>query len=182
MTFPAAALCTCAATIVLGYAATQPEELRQFRWLKIGLSMPPVLVITSAVIQLGAINAYFSAFSFAILAFIWRSPIAHAGSLVFMRLIQGDVNRVTSGVRAEFGAAKALRKHGDLDDALRQTKAEHEKEPYNYEGLILLAQIYLDLEDIEAARRSLDLVLRRSVLTPEQRTAVRSSYEALVEG
>lgn len=179
MNFLAAALIACLVTIVLGYLATQPEELRRLRWLKIAFSIPPALVIASASVGLDYGNAILAAFGFAILAFIWKSPIAYAGSLIFVRLLQGDVNRVTTGIRADFGAAKALHKHGDLDDALRHTKAELEKDPSNYEGLIFLAQLYVDLDEPDRALKTLNLLLASPSLTHAQRIAVTASREFL---
>jgi hypothetical protein len=178
MSFGATALIGCFFIIAFGIAVTHPEELRGHRWLKIILSIPVVLVIASAVHELNAINAYFSAFSFAVLAFIWRSPIAHFFSLVFMRLLNGDMNRPT-GIRAEFGAAKRLHIHGDLDDALKHTRRELEKDPFNYEGLLLLAQIYIDIDEPLNAVKTLNLALCKSTLTPEQRIAVLAAKQSL---
>ena len=179
MSFWATGLIACVVVVVIGYFATQPEELRDHRRLKIALSIPPVLMITWAAVELNHANAYFGAFSFAILGFIWKSPIAYAGSLLFVKLLQGDVNRVTTGIRAEFGAAKALHKHGDLEDALRQTKAELEKDPFNYEGLLLLAQIYIDLDQPERALKTVDLILERSILTENQREVIARTRQAV---
>lgn len=181
MSFGATALIVCMVVVVLGYFATQPEELREHRWLKMALSMPPVLMITWAAMELNHANAYFGAFSFAILGFVWKSPIAYAGSLLFVKMLQGDVNRVTTGIRAEFGAAKALHKHGDLEDALRQTKAELEKDPFNYEGLLLLAQLYIDLDQPERALKTMDLILEKSVLTENQREVITQTRCAVEE-
>lgn len=180
MSFGATALIACLVAVALGIAATHSKELRQFRWLKLALSMPPVLVIASALSELTAANAYFSAFSFGILGFIWRSPMAHFGAFVFTRLLYGDMNRPT-GIRAEFAAAKRLRFHGDLDDALRLTQTELEKDPSNYEGLLLLAQLYIDTDAPERALQTLDLLLAETQLTAEQLAAVSASRQSLNE-
>ena len=178
MSYWATALIACVVTAALGLAVTHLEELREGRWWKIILSMPPVLIISSALHEMSAINAYFGAFSFGILGFIWKSPIAHYGSLAFLRLLNGDMNRPT-GIRAEFGAAKRLHVHGDLDDALKHTKQELVKDPYNYEGLLLLAQIYIDLDKPDRALATLDTLLARTPLTAEQRTAVTTTRQSL---
>jgi hypothetical protein len=178
MSYWATALIACVVTAALGLLLTHAEELREGRWLKLVVSIPPVLVISSAFHELSAINAYFGAFSFGILGFIWKSPIAHYGSLAFLRMLHGDMNRPT-GIRAEFGAAKRLHIHGDLDDALKHTKQELEKEPCSYEGLLLLAQIYIDVDKPKCALETLDLLLARTPLSAEQRTAVTASRQAL---
>ena len=172
MSFGAIAFIGCLATIILGIAATHPEELREHRWLKMLLSIPPVLVVASALSELGPINGFFSAFCIALLAFIWKSPLAHFSSLAFMRLLSGDMNRPT-GIRAELGAARSFYKHGELDDALRHTKLELDKEPYHYEGLLLLAQIYIDMDQPERALKTLDRILAKTPLTEEQRATIR---------
>jgi hypothetical protein len=178
MSYWATALIACLVTAAGGLALTYPEELRGGRWLKVVFSMPPVLVIASALHQLNHANAYLSAFSFGVLGFIWKSPIAHYGSLAFIRMLHGDLNRPT-GIRAEFGAAKALHKHGELDDALLHTKRELEKDPQNYEGLLLLAQIHIDLEKPERALETIDRLLADTPLTEEQRIAVSTTRQSL---
>jgi hypothetical protein len=178
MSFWVTAAIACGVTLGLGLAVTQQEEVREGRWWKVGFSMPPVLVIASALHEMNAINAYFGAFSFGILGFIWKSPIAHYGSIAFMRMLNGDMNRPT-GIRAEFGAAKAFHKHGELDEALAHTKRELEKEPYSYEGLLLLAQLYVDLDQPEKALKTLDTLLEHTPLTAEQRTAVTETRRSL---
>ena len=178
MNYWATAAVACVVTVGLGLAMTQEEELREGRWWKVGLSMPPVLVIASAIHEMNAINAYFGAFSFGTLGFIWKSPIAHYGSLAFLRMLNGDMNRPT-GIRAEFGAAKAFHKHGELEEALKHTKRELEKEPHSYEGLLLLAQVYVDLDRPEMALKTLDTLLEHTQLTKEQRTAVTTTRKEL---
>ena len=178
MTYWATATVGCLLTVGLGLAATHPEEAREGRWWKIVLSLPPVLVIASALHELSGINGYFAAFSFGILGFIWKSPIAHYGSLAFLRLLNGDMNRPT-GIRAEFGAARRLHLHGDLDDALKHTRQELEKEPYHYEGLLLLAQIYIDLDKPDRALATLDTLLAHTPLTAAQHQAVTSTRQSL---
>jgi hypothetical protein len=178
MSFGATAVIACLVTAGLGLALTHQHEVREGRWLKLILSVAPVLVIASALHKVNAINGYFAAFSFGILAFIWKSPIAHYGSLAFLRLLNGDMNAPT-GIRAEFGAAKRLHVHGDLDDALKHTRQELNKDPYNYEGLLLLAQIHVDLDAPKHALETLDTLLAHTPLTAAQRLAVQKSRQSL---
>ena len=180
MSFEATALVACLVVTGLGLAATHVEELRPFRWLKIVLSMPPVLAIASAIHQLTEASGYFAAFCLGILGFIWKAPVAHFGSFIFMQLINGDFNR-PSGIRAEFGAAKRLHFHGDLDDALRVTRQELEKDPFNYEGLLLLAQLYIDTDAPDRALQTIDLLVANTPLTAEQNEAVTATRKSLVE-
>lgn len=179
MSFEATALIACLVTIALGTLATQPEELREYRWLKVAASMPLVLIISWASTDLNRVNACVAAFSFGALGFIWKAPIAHAGSLLFVRLLHGDMNRTTTGFRAEFGAAKALRKHGDLDDAMRHTRAELEKDPFNYEGLLLLAQLQIDLDQPDRALQTVDLILEKTPLTEDQRRVIVATRKTI---
>ena len=180
MSAGATALIACLVVAGLGIAATHLEELRPFRWLKIILSMPPTLMIAASLHDISSINPFLSAFSFGILALIWKTPIAHFGSFLFMRLINADFNR-PSGMRAESGAAKRLHEHGDLDDALRLTREELEKDPYNYEGLLLLAQLYIDTDVPERALQTIDLLLANTPLTADQKAAVTATRKSLVE-
>lgn len=161
---------SCAATVGLGLAATYPLELRRNRWWRIIFSIPVVVLIASVFYEL-SILGYFALWGFAILGFIWMGPMAHFGSVVLQRLLYGDFQRM-SGVVADFGGAKALRKHGDLEDALRHTLAELEKEPSHYEGLLLLIGLYHDQREGAKALEAVQRLFGHAQLTQEQRRFV----------
>ena len=180
MSFGAIAVIVCLVTVLAGIAATHPLELREHRWLKIALSLPLVVLIAATFHELAPVRGYFAMFSIGILGFIWKSPMAHLCSGGFLRLITGNMNQ-TSGIRAELAGPKALLKHGDLTDALAVTLRELEKDPLNYEGLLLLADTHEALDQPGPAARALEKLLRRPGLTADQRKMVRSRREKIEE-
>jgi hypothetical protein len=180
MSFGAVAVVVCVVTVLLGILATHPLELREHRWLKIALSLPIVVLIASVFDQITVVGGYFAMFGIGVLGFIWKSPIAHLYAAGFCRLIYGDMNRNT-GIRPNFHGPKALRSHGDLDDAIALTLAELEKDPHNYEGLLLLSELYEQSQGDRAAIPPLHSLLQKARLTNEQRAFIRARIEKLNE-
>ena len=171
MSFAAAATLACFATVAAGLAATQHHELRAFRWLKIAVSLPLVVLIASVFDEMSGAGGWFALWPVALLGFIWKSPLAHLASAGVSRLIYGDLNRST-GIRAEFGGPKALLQHGDLEDALRVTLQELEKEPRNYEGGLLLSEIHQAMDQPKLAAKALERLLGSGGLTADQKHTV----------
>ncbi|HTG44490.1 MAG TPA: hypothetical protein VK633_08155 [Verrucomicrobiae bacterium] len=157
--------------MILGLAITHPEELRSFRWLKIALSFPIVLLLVSVFRELNVLSGFFGLWGIPLLALIWKSPFAHFASLCVGRLITGDLNQPT-GIQANFAGAKALRQHRDLQEALHHTRAELEKDPFNYEGLLLLSEIQEELSSLDQSIHPLGKLLTKPGLTAEQRNHV----------
>lgn len=180
MSSGAITLIVCLLTIALGLAATHPLELREYRWLKIALSLPIVLLITSVYQELGAFRGYFAMFGIGVLGFIWKSPIAHCMSGGFMKLILGNWNQ-PSGIRAEIGGPRALFKHGEYDEALVLTQRELEKDPMNYDGLLLLADIYEALSRPTDAQKALQKLLNKPALTADQRNMIQARIDKINE-
>jgi hypothetical protein len=168
MSFKTIAALTCGVTLIAGLAATHPDDLRRYRWLRIGLSLPIVVLITSVFFQLDQVRGYFAMWGFGVLGFLWAGPMAHGTSWMVQQLIYGDQKRST-GVQASFAGARALRTHGDLKEAVELTQAELEKEPESYEGLLLLAELREEAGEHHQAARVLDRLLRIKNLSQEQR-------------
>lgn len=173
MTFWSASALACLATVVTGAALTHPLELRQYRWVRIVLSLPIVVLVTSIFWRMGIVNGYFGVMGIAVLAFIWRSPVTHYVSVGAAQLIFGTPN-AGGGIRADFGGARALLRHGDVEDAIGQLNRELRKEPLSYEGLVLLTQCYVEKNDLRRALETVNKSLEKSPLTDEQREVVRA--------
>lgn len=178
MSFEAAAFIACLVTIAAGLAATHPEELRPFRWLKIALSLPIVVLVVSVFHELGPIRGYFAMFGIGVLGFIWKSPIAHFLSFGFTRLIVGDWQRPT-GVRCELAGPRALFKRGDLPDALRLLLQELDKDPFNYEGLLLLADLHEAMDRPTEAAKPLEKLLNKPGLSADQTSMVSARLRTI---
>jgi hypothetical protein len=178
MSFGGTAVVVCLTTILLGIAATHPLELRNHRWLRIILSLPVVVLIGSVFFELSPIRGYFAMWFIAVLAFIWAGPLSHHASAGFVRLIHGDGGRNT-GIIANFGAAKAFRKHGEIVEAIALTESELEKEPTSYEGLVLLSELLEGAHHYSLAIAPLEKLLIQAALTPQQRERISTRKQSL---
>jgi tetratricopeptide (TPR) repeat protein len=177
VTFASTATLACASMIVAGLSLTHAEELRRDRWWKIALSIPVVTIITAGFYNLSAISGFFSILFMGVLGFIWKSPFAHFLSLGISKIIFEGNSR--TGIRADISGAKALARHGDLDEAIAHLEAELQKEPFNYEGLLLLADGYKQRGQYERARKALVNLFESPDLTPDQRIVVEHELAAL---
>jgi len=181
MSFRTTAALACGVTVIAGFLATHPEDLRRHRWLRITVSLPIVVLIASIFYQLDQVRGYFGLWGMGALGLIWAGPMAYAASWLVHQLIFGDQNRGTSGVRASFAGARALRLHRNLGDAIRLTEAELEKEPESYEGLMLLAELCEETGEHLRAAQALDRLLRNKDLSGEQWRCAFDRREAVGE-
>jgi predicted Zn-dependent protease len=86
-----------------------------------------------------------------------------------------------SGPWADFKYARSAMRDGEWAEAVRLMKIELEKEPENYEGLLLLASIYAHMGKHGRVVQTLDELLKVSTLTDEQVSAVKLTRENYVE-
>jgi hypothetical protein len=182
MSFKVSAIAACAATVAIGLAVTHPLELRAWRWTRIGLSLPIVVLIVSIFCGLEGFRGYFAMWGFALLGFLWMEPMAYAATEGVQHIIFGDDTRASSGVRATFSGARALRRHGDLDEAIRLTEAELEKEPKSYEGLMLLSELFEETGEHGKAAAALEQLIDSGALTAEQRKCAQQRLGQLSSG
>ena len=178
MTFWSASALACLATVVTGAALTQPLELREYRWVRIAVSLPIVVLVTSVFWRMGLVNGYFGLVGIAVLAFIWRSPVTHYASVGIAQMIFGTPN-AGGKIRADFGKAKALLRHGEVDEAIGQLNGELQKDPLSYEGLLLLTHCYMEKNDLKRALETVNKSLEKSQLSDEQREVVRTIKEEI---
>ena len=84
-----------------------------------------------------------------------------------------------SGAWPDFKPARLLAADGNLVEAIRFAEIELEKEPANYEGLILLANLYADKGEATTAIDYLRRVEQNPVATDQQKEFARSMSERL---
>src|SRR5436309_11010407 len=137
-----ASLLICVVALAAMVALSQPLEVREGRWWRIAVSLPlvwftavPFFVGTSFISGVALI------LSLAFLGFIWSGTLAHFVSGSLVKALQGD-GSLSAGHIPDFQYARAKINDGDLAEAIRLTLHELEKDPNNYEGLFLLAQLY----------------------------------------
>src|SRR5262245_1572507 len=84
-----------------------------------------------------------------------------------------------AGLRAEFRYARAAKRDGDLKEAIRLAKLELEKEPNNYEGLLLLAAIYEEIKMPDQAVVQLNAALSNPDVTDAQKEFAQAGKDRL---
>lgn len=171
-----------AVMIMLGLS--HPLELRPGRGLKTALSLPFVSVAalvaslsaSSPVGGLGQVMVY--AFCTIIVAVVWASNLAWFGARFFNHLLHGS-ERAGGGFRPDFTLVRHHVKEDDLDEAYRHLKEELDKDPKNYEGLLLLAQIRLNQKRVKDAVAALEIIINNSEATDVQRETARSEKQRI---
>ena len=173
-----ATLIFCAATVSSLFWLTQEPELRGRRW-KLIPSVPLAFIIGYPVcsgllgdtqLSHGYIAVFFCIVGFGIL---WASEISWKCSGSFVSFLQGDA-RYYSSSRPEFRFARSHKRDGNFEEALRLTQIELEKDPNNYEGLMLAATLCHMLDLPEKAIEHLDMILSNPEMTDSQRDVART--------
>jgi tetratricopeptide (TPR) repeat protein len=164
---------------------TQPIDLRPGRWVRIALSMLPVTFVGQILIgaglpgtQIGGMALIIWLFAnIGVLALLWSGPIASFAAHGVIRLLDPEFHEARL-TRADFSSAMKHRNEGEINDALAATRKELEKDPSNYEGLILLAQLYEDLNMPAEALKQVDIILANPNATDAQKEVARAEREA----
>ncbi len=156
--------------LALFIGLTHPLELRRGRWVKIGVSLIVVFLLTTVVQQgLNQIQVFF-VFVFVALCSLWKGNLAYFITQGVMIFLYGEWStRATGGFRPDYRAIRSRMEEGDLDEAIEQTKKELEKAPKDYEGLMLLATLYHEQQLPDEALVHLEVILHNPRATDEQK-------------
>jgi hypothetical protein len=166
-------------------AVTQPIDLRAHRWRRIGLSLPWVTFLGQILIDRGLPGGWtggvatmmWLSVNIGILGLIWGGPLAGLAAHGVVRLLDPPFQEARL-TRPDFSAARRHRQEGELKEAVEAARKELKKDAVNYEGLILLAQLYQDLNLPEEALKQLDIILGNPQATDDQKEAARVEKEA----
>jgi tetratricopeptide (TPR) repeat protein len=164
---------------------TNPAEMRPHRWVRIGLSVVPVSFLAGIFFGEGlpcspiggiALMLWIVA-NGGVLCLLWLNPLSHLAAGGVVNLLDPDPgpSRYT---RPDYGLAQSHRREGEIKEAIAATRRELEKEPANFEGLILLAQLYQDVNLPKDALRQLEVILNDPQATDEQKEAARAERAA----
>ena len=129
---------------------THPLELREHRRLKIGVSLGLVFFLAG--------GGLITLLSIVFLGFLWCGNVAWFGSGCLTGFLHRDI-RSGTGMRPHFRFAHNHRRDGEREEAIAATKHELEKDPKNFEGLMLLAGIYQDMNLPKEAMPHLEIIL-----------------------
>jgi tetratricopeptide (TPR) repeat protein len=89
--------------------------------------------------------------------------------------------RAGAGLRPEFRYARYARREGDLKEAMKLVRQELEKDPTNYEGLLLLAAIHEEMKRPDQAVSALNAILSNPGATEAQKEFARAEQDRLHE-
>jgi hypothetical protein len=164
------------ATALLGFLITQPVEMRDRRWLKIGASVALVYVGLFALripVSLAPENRGINVFAFfgflvpaALVAAIWAPCFASFLSQLSLQLIDPSGPDQTEDTRLK--PAYDAARQGQYRLALKLLKPKLLLDPRNYEALVLKARLHRQLDRKWRAKWTLAKVLRNRQLTASQ--------------
>ena len=169
------------ATLILGFILTTPVELRDRRWLKIGLSLALVgfgLMTLRIPVGLSLAERGTNVFAFfgflvpaALLAAVWAGDITFFMSKLFVSLIDPSGPEETEDIRLR--PAYEAARQGNSRLALKLLKPRLLVEPWHYETLLLKAKLHRQLNRKWRAGLTLKKLLRNPRLDPSQRENAR---------
>jgi hypothetical protein len=147
----------CGASLVLFWRACEPEEIRHYRKWR----LPAVMVLTWVLVRLWSPARPQMSMIPGLLIFVgvgslWGPVVTHwtAGGVIRF-LFGGGGGRF----RTDFNFARARAAEGDVEGTVAALHEELEKDPLNYEGLMLLASAYQHLKRPDDALIQIDRIL-----------------------
>jgi uncharacterized membrane protein len=172
----------CVVALAAMIALTRAPEVREGRKWRIAVSLPLVWVIAAQLFfGLGLVSGIAAILSLTLLGFIWSGTLAHFASDSLVTMLHGEAN-LSAGHSPDFRYARGKIEDGDLTEAIRLTLHELEKNPANFEGLYLLAQLYFETHRPDKALNQIENILQNPDTTPEQfRRATAAKVECLNE-
>jgi predicted Zn-dependent protease len=82
-----------------------------------------------------------------------------------------------TGQHPDYRYAKNHRRDGERKEAVAAIQTELRKDPKNFEGLLMLAEIYEDLNQPAEAIAQLNIILENPDATPEQKEVAEHECE-----
>ncbi len=111
--------------------------------------------------------------AFGLLAITWAGNLAQWAAHHQVNFFYRDLHSIT-GLRPDFKFAHNHRRDGELDEAIKATKEELQKDPKNFEGLLMLAQMNLDLNKPTEAVEYIGIILNNHAATESQMELARN--------
>jgi hypothetical protein len=160
------------AGVMLGLS--HPVELRPGRRWKMAVSLPMLALAILIMIQgagnpaaaIGQVTTY--VFLIGVPGLIWTPNITWFAARIISEVLHGS-GRAGGGFRPDFSLARHYLKEGDLEEALKLTDEELDKDPCNFEGMLLLAQICLYRKEPDKAIKALEVIIANPDATDQQK-------------
>lgn len=160
-------IASCAIALPLFLALSRPHEVRDSRWPRIAISLILVWTLAGLVVAPVSLGLAGGVFMFVLLVFLWRHQLAYRVAVPVVNALYGG--RFGGGFRPDFGAARSRAADGDVDTAMAMLREELEKDPLNYEGLMLLASAYQHKKLPDEAIRQAELILNNPAASADQK-------------
>ena len=154
-------------------------------FVALALTMPPGwgrwgrVVISLPLLALAMQPMVLAVFFIVALGYLWGGAIAHlvAGGITNSLYGRGSQS---AGHTPDFKYARAAALDGDFKEAIKLAEWELSKQPDNYEGLVLMATIYMESSRPKLALEQLDRIVASPQATDEQRRlAAQARLECL---
>lgn len=111
-----------------------------------------------------------------ILAVMWSDVLSHYTGGWITDILHTDVSSET-GIKPDFRYARNHRRDGEWHKAIAAIRHELTKDPKNFEGLLLLSEIYKDLAKPGEAIKQLNTILENPDATPDQKGGAQRKGE-----
>jgi hypothetical protein len=158
--------------LALFFALSQPLELRERRWSKIGGSL--VLVLVMVLIDQSGLGygMILEVFLLVVLCFMWMPHVAHCVSALLVNTMFGGFEKGSlGGFRPDYREARIRIEAGDLDAAIELVQHEIGKAPTDFEGRSLMAALYHEKKQPRKALVHLEAILNDPQATDSQKQA-----------
>lgn len=168
-------------------ALSQPIELRESRWPKIKFTF--LCVGLAALLSQVPLDNFFVRYAVivvfaACVTGIFGCWLPNASWLMFSRpmdsMIFGGVGTQSAGHIPDYKFAREKALEGEFKEAIKLCQWELSKQPDNYEGLLLLATIHMEMKNPKLALEQVELILKIPHLSePQEREALHAKAECL---
>jgi len=137
------------------------------------------IVISAPLLLMAMQTTLLAGFLILALALIWCGPIAHllAGPITNFIYSRGSQS---AGHIPNYKYAREKALDGDFKEAIKMCQWELSKQPDNYEGLLLLATVHMEMKQPKLALEQVAVILKIPHLSEQQeREALHAKAECL---
>ncbi len=176
---------TILSTVTVGFLGmlwlSREDEFRHYRWRRFAWSAPLLVFLGSCFTHVSfafSSSPFHLAGATMVLFLIWREPLTHYGSQLFIIGFFGDGHGGGSVVPT-FSFAQKLINDDELNEAEREIRLQLAKEPHNFEGNRMLAAIYQEWRQPDKAIERLDMASQRPDLPESHAVFIAEAKEEL---
>ncbi len=162
---------------------TREDEFHEYRWKRFYWSLPLLIFVGSCFTRVSfafSNSALHLAGAMMVLFMIWRDPLTHYGSQVFLVGLFGN-GQGGGSVVPTFNFAQKLINDDELEDAEKEILQQLAKDPQNFDGNRMLAAIYQEWKQPDKAIKRLDVAAQRPDIPESHAEFIKEAREQLLE-